>query len=97
MENYLVAMLVFAGVYALLALGLNVVWGMAGMINLGLVGFLGLGAYVAALLAPGPGWPTPGAAPASPRAWPGARAGRWRPDCRPRPSSRRARARWWRW
>ena len=50
MENYLVAMAVFAGLYALLALGLNVVWGMTGMINLGLVGFFGLGAYVSALL-----------------------------------------------
>jgi len=50
MENYLVAMAVFAGIYALLALGLNVVWGMTGMINLGLVGFFALGAYVSALL-----------------------------------------------
>jgi branched-chain amino acid transport system permease protein len=50
MENYLVAMGVFAALYALLALGLNVVWGMTGMINLGLVGFFGLGAYVSALL-----------------------------------------------
>src|SRR5207249_4811254 len=50
MENYVVAMAVFAGLYALLALGLNVVWGMTGMINLGLVGFFGLGAYATALL-----------------------------------------------
>jgi branched-chain amino acid transport system permease protein len=50
MDNYLVAMAVFAGLYALLALGLNVVWGMAGMINLGLVGFFGVGAYTSALL-----------------------------------------------
>ena len=50
MDSYLVAMAVFAGLYALLALGLNVVWGMTGMINLGLVGFFGLGAYVSALL-----------------------------------------------
>jgi len=41
MENYLIAMAVFACLYALLALGLNLVWGMAGMINLGLVGFFG--------------------------------------------------------
>jgi len=50
MDSYLVAMAVFAGLYALLALGLNVVWGMTGMINLGLVGFFGLGAYISALL-----------------------------------------------
>src|SRR2546427_4399341 len=49
MQNYLVAMAVFACFYALLALGLNVVWGMAGMINLGLVGFFAFGAYVSAL------------------------------------------------
>lgn len=50
MENYLVAMAVFAGLYGLMALGLNVIWGMAGMINLGLVGFMAVGAYTSALL-----------------------------------------------
>src|SRR4051794_26484082 len=50
MENYLVAMGVSAGIYALMALGLNVIWGLAGMINLGLVGFFAVGAYVSALL-----------------------------------------------
>jgi branched-chain amino acid transport system permease protein len=49
-EAYIVAMLVFAGFYALMALGLNVIWGLAGMVNLGLVGFFGLGAYASALL-----------------------------------------------
>jgi branched-chain amino acid transport system permease protein len=43
-------MLTFAGLYGLLALGLNLIWGMAGMINLGLVGFFAFGAYVSALL-----------------------------------------------
>jgi branched-chain amino acid transport system permease protein len=43
-------MLTFAGLYGLLALGLNLVWGLAGMINLGLVGFFAVGAYVSALL-----------------------------------------------
>src|SRR2546430_14905984 len=49
MENYLVAMATFACLYALLALGLNLVWGLAGMSNLGLVGFFAVGAYVSAL------------------------------------------------
>src|SRR6267142_1337459 len=49
MENYLIAMATFGCFYALMALGLNLVWGMAGMINLGLVGFFGFGAYVSAL------------------------------------------------
>ncbi|MBM3217407.1 MAG: branched-chain amino acid ABC transporter permease [Candidatus Rokubacteria bacterium] len=57
MDNYLVAMATFAGIYALLALGLNLVWGMAGMINLGLVGFFAFGAYVSALLTKKAGWP----------------------------------------
>ena len=50
MINYIIAMVVQAGIYALMALGLNVIWGMAGMINLGLVGFFAVGAYVSALL-----------------------------------------------
>jgi branched-chain amino acid transport system permease protein len=50
MENYLIAMAVTAGIFALMALGLNVIWGMAGLINLGLVGFFAVGAYVSALL-----------------------------------------------
>jgi branched-chain amino acid transport system permease protein len=49
-EHYLVAIAVTAGIYALMALGMNVIWGMAGLINLGLVGFFAVGAYVSALL-----------------------------------------------
>src|ERR1700704_645759 len=50
LTNYLVAMATFAGLYALMALGLNIVWGMTGLINLGLVGFFALGGYASALL-----------------------------------------------
>ena len=50
MENYLIAMAVSAGIYALMALGVNVIWGLAGMVNLGLVGFFAVGAYASALL-----------------------------------------------
>ena len=57
MDNYLVAMATFAGIYALLALGLNLIWGMAGMINLGLVGFFAVGAYASALLTKKAGLP----------------------------------------
>jgi branched-chain amino acid transport system permease protein len=49
MENYLIAMAVTAGIYALMALGLNVIWGFAGMVNLGLIGFFAVGAYGTAL------------------------------------------------
>lgn len=57
MENYLLAMAVFAGFYALMALGLNVIFGLAGMINLGLVGFFAIGAYASALLTVKLHWP----------------------------------------
>lgn len=50
METYLVALATFGCIYALLTLGLNITWGMAGLINLGLAGFYALGAYVSALL-----------------------------------------------
>jgi len=49
LENYLVAMVTFACIYGTMALGLNVIWGMAGMINLGLVGFFAFGAYTSTL------------------------------------------------
>jgi branched-chain amino acid transport system permease protein len=48
--SYLAAISVFAGLYALMALGLNLIWGLAGMVNLGLVGFYAIGAYTAAIL-----------------------------------------------
>ena len=57
MTTYLAALLVFAGINALLALGLNTVWGLGGMINLGLAGFFALGAYASALLSLRLGWP----------------------------------------
>lgn len=50
MLAYLTAMAISAGIYALLALGVNLTWGMAGMVNLGLAGFFAVGAYATALL-----------------------------------------------
>lgn len=50
MQAYLIAMSVTAGLYALMALGVNLTWGMAGMVNLGLAGFFAVGAYATALL-----------------------------------------------
>ncbi|UYV36241.1 branched-chain amino acid ABC transporter permease [Rhodobacteraceae bacterium D3-12] len=49
MVSYLLATLVIAGIYAILALGLNVIWGLGGMVNLGLAGFFAVGAYTSAL------------------------------------------------
>jgi branched-chain amino acid transport system permease protein len=50
MTAYLTAMAISAGIYALLALGVNLTWGMAGMVNLGLAGFFAVGAYATAML-----------------------------------------------
>ncbi len=49
MLSYVVAMLTLAAIYATMALGLNVMWGMAGMVNFGVAGFFAIGAYAAAL------------------------------------------------
>jgi len=50
MADYLVAILTFGGIYALLGLGLNLQWGHTGLLNLGLVAFFAVGAYTSALL-----------------------------------------------
>jgi branched-chain amino acid transport system permease protein len=50
MVAYLTAMAISAGIYALLALGVNLTWGMAGMVNLGLAGFFAVGGYATALV-----------------------------------------------
>src|ERR1700683_1296330 len=47
---YLTAMAISAGIYALLTLGVNLTWGTAGMVNLGLAGFFGVGAFTSLVL-----------------------------------------------
>jgi branched-chain amino acid transport system permease protein len=49
MLSYLVATLVSGSIFAILALSLNLAWGGAGMVNLGLAGFFAVGAYASAL------------------------------------------------
>jgi len=49
MLGYLVGTLISGGIYALLALSLNLAWGGAGMVNLGLAGFFAVGAYASAI------------------------------------------------
>ena len=49
MLSYFVALSTFAAIYALLALGLNLMWGMTGMVNLGILGYYALGGYASAL------------------------------------------------
>ena len=56
MISYFIFAGTIAGFYALLSLGLVTAWGQGGLVNLGLVGFVGLGAYTSALLS-GAGFP----------------------------------------
>src|SRR5207247_2719376 len=51
--GYLTAIATLVGIRALLALGLNVQWGLTGLVNLGAVAFFAVGAYTSALLAVG--------------------------------------------
>lgn len=50
MRDYLLDVAVLAGIYTVLALGLNVVVGFTGLLNLGFVAFYAVGAYTYALL-----------------------------------------------
>ena len=59
MEIYIISISVVAGIYAVMALGLNVMWGMAGLVNLGLVGSAAVGAYTSAILTKTLGLPIP--------------------------------------
>jgi branched-chain amino acid transport system permease protein len=49
MLSYAVFTLTLCGIYALLALSLNLSWGGIGLVNLGLSGFFGVGAYASAI------------------------------------------------
>lgn len=50
MTSYLITVGVFGCLYGLLAMGLNMQWGMAGLVNFGQVGFFALGAYGSAII-----------------------------------------------
>jgi branched-chain amino acid transport system permease protein len=50
MEAYLIAIAIITAIYVLLALGLNLQYGLTGLINFGHVGFFCVGAYTAAVL-----------------------------------------------
>ncbi len=49
-NDYALSVMVFAGLYAMLALGLGLLLGQAGQISLGHAAFFGIGAYTSALL-----------------------------------------------
>jgi branched-chain amino acid transport system permease protein len=50
LKDYYLDVLIVAGIYALLAIGLNVIVGFAGLLNLGFAAFYAIGAYTYALL-----------------------------------------------
>ena len=50
MVGYLVFLTIYIGLYSLFALGLNLQWGYAGLINFGHVAFMTVGAYTTVLL-----------------------------------------------
>jgi branched-chain amino acid transport system permease protein len=50
LNNYMIDVLTLAGIYIVLALGLNIVVGMAGLLDLGYVSYYAIGAYSYALL-----------------------------------------------
>jgi branched-chain amino acid transport system permease protein len=54
--SYATFFLVFAAVFAIIVLGLNLQWGYTGLFNVGVAGFVAIGAYVSALLT-GPDYP----------------------------------------
>lgn len=57
MSAYLISMATYAGFFMLLALALNLQWGLTGMVNFGIAGFYALGAYTSGLLSAKAGWP----------------------------------------
>ena len=50
MVGYFVSVTIFTALYALFSLGLNLQWGLTGLINFGHVAFMTIGAYVTVLL-----------------------------------------------
>jgi branched-chain amino acid transport system permease protein len=59
MTAYFLFILTLGGIYALLAQSLNLIWGAAGMVNLGLAGFFAVGAYTSAMATKFGGVPIP--------------------------------------
>ncbi len=47
---YGVSLLTMGGIYAVLCLGLNLQWGVTGILNVGIAGFFAIGAYISAIL-----------------------------------------------
>ncbi|MBU2999048.1 branched-chain amino acid ABC transporter permease [Roseovarius nubinhibens] len=65
MSAYLISMGTYVGFFMILALALNLQWGIAGMVNFGIAGFYAMGAYVSGLLVAKLGVPVGIAIPAA--------------------------------
>jgi neutral amino acid transport system permease protein len=50
MIDYLIAISLIIGIYAIFSIGLNLEWGFTGLINFGHVGFMAIGAYTTVLM-----------------------------------------------
>ncbi|MGU3493078.1 branched-chain amino acid ABC transporter permease [Xanthobacteraceae bacterium A53D] len=50
MDAYLIAIAIITAIYVLMALGLNLQYGLTGLVNFGIVGFFCVGAYTTAIL-----------------------------------------------
>lgn len=50
MQDYLISIILIAAIYAIFALGLNLEWGYAGLLNFGHVAFMAIGAYSTIIL-----------------------------------------------
>ncbi len=48
--NYIMFMITMIGIYGVMALGLNLQWGLTGLFNVGVAGFFAIGAYTSAIL-----------------------------------------------
>ena len=51
---YGISIITMGGIYSVLTLGLNMHWGLTGILNIGIAGFFGIGAYTSAILASKP-------------------------------------------
>ncbi|MGF1476691.1 MAG: branched-chain amino acid ABC transporter permease [Geminicoccaceae bacterium] len=58
MSAYLISIATFTGFFMMLALALNLQWGVTGMVNFGIAGFYGVGAYTSGLLSAKVGLPS---------------------------------------
>ena len=53
--HFAIYFLTSAGIYSILALGLNIQWGYSGLLNIGIAGFYAIGAYISVFLTSGVG------------------------------------------